>query len=447
MNKIPMPGRDKFVLALLILMSVFLYADQRIMSAILPELSLEYGINERILGFIGSAFTIVGAVVSIFFGYFTDRISRKKLLVLTVLIGEIPCLLTGIPFFTQTLASFTILRILTGIGIGGIYPISFSLIADLFREEHRASASAWLGVSWAIGMMVGPAAAGYMTGAFGWRIAFLIAAIPNFPLVLIFSIFAKEPERGKTEDALEDLIRKGVAYKQRIRLSDFKLIFSNRTNIWTFLQGIPGTIPWGILGYWMILYLERYRNFPKQNATTVYLMLGIGATIGAVVFAMIGERLYRKNPKYMPILCGTGVLIGIIPVIPVINMPVYDPSGGMLILYYALSFLAGFLVSVPSANVKAILMNVNRPEHRGSVFAVFNITDNLGQGFGPAIGGLLVSVGYLFMMNFAVAWWLPCGIIFFMVAKYITLDRKKLKELMETRAREMEAAGTALGKV
>ena len=32
-------------------------------------------------------------------------------------------------------------------------------------------------------------------------------------------------------------------------------------------------------------------------------------------------------------------------------------------------------------------MNANRPEHRGSAFAVFNITDNLGQGLGPAIGG------------------------------------------------------------
>jgi MFS family permease len=83
-------------------------------------------------------------------------------------------------------------------------------------------------------------------------------------------------------------------------------------------------------------------------------------------------------------------------------------------------------------------MNVNRPEHRGSVFAVFNITDNLGQGFGPAIGGLLVSVSYLFTMNFAVFWWVPCGIMFFMVARYIVGDRKRLQELMDARAREME---------
>jgi MFS family permease len=338
------------------------------------------------------------------------------------------------------LSSFVILRILTGIGIGGIYPISFSLISDYFKEEHRASASAWLGVAWAIGALIGPGFAGYMTGTYGWRMAFIVAAVPNFPLVIIFALFARDPERGRTENALEDLIQQGIAYKQRISLRDFKFIFANKTNIWTFLQGIPGTIPWGILGYWMILFLEKVRGFSKENATTVYLLLGAGVIIGSVVFAYIGERLYRNKPKYMPILCGIGVIVGIIPTIPLINGTLINPADPNLMLAYGLAFLTGFLVSVASANVKAILMNVNRPENRGSVFAVFNITDNLGQGFGPAIGGLLVPVGYVFMMNFAVLWWLPCGLLFFLVARNIGRDRDSLQDLMKKRAEEMEKA-------
>ena len=439
MAKIKMTGRDKFTLILLVAMSVFLYADQRIMSAILPELASEYALTERTLGFIGSAFTLVGAFVSIFFGYFTDKISRKNLLILTVIIGEIPCFLTGFPQFTQTVGSFVTLRILTGIGIGGIYPITFSLISDYFKEEHRAVASAWLGVAWAIGALIGPGLAGYMTGTFGWRMAFIIAAAPNFPLVAIFAVFARDPERGRTEDALEGLIQRGLAYKQKIKFSDFKIIFSNRTNIWTFLQGIPGTIPWGILGYWMILFLEKTRGFSKENATTTYLMLGAGVIIGSVIFAFIGERLYRRKPKYMPILCAIGILVGIIPAAFIINIGFTD-QGSMLMLIYILAFITGFLVAVASANVKAILMNVNRPEHRGSVFAVFNITDNLGQGFGPAIGGMLVPMGYIFMMNFSIFWWLPCGLIFFMVARYIGGDRDKLQELLAQRAKEMEGS-------
>ncbi len=69
---------------------------------------------------------LIGAFISIVFGYLTDKVSRKWLLVATVLIGEIPCLMTGFKVFTQTIESFTILRILTGIGIGGVYPICYS---------------------------------------------------------------------------------------------------------------------------------------------------------------------------------------------------------------------------------------------------------------------------------------------------------------------------------
>src|SRR6056297_3006527 len=101
MKPVKMSSRDTITLLLLVLMSVFLFADQRIMSAILPELSAEYGADVRTLGFIGSAFTLVGAFISIVFGYFTDLISRKKLLIITVFVGEIPCLLTGVPLYSH----------------------------------------------------------------------------------------------------------------------------------------------------------------------------------------------------------------------------------------------------------------------------------------------------------------------------------------------------------
>lgn len=438
MQKRGMPVRDVITLALLVILSVFLYADQKIMTSILPELQAEYGLSEGMLGGIGSVFTLVGAMVSIFFGFFTDKVSRKLLLVLTVLVGEIPCLLTGLPFFTGELWQFVLLRVLTGIGIGGIYPISFSLIADYFREEHRAAASAWIGVAWALGMMLGPAIAGYLTPLYGWRISFILAAVPNFLFVLIFALYAREPSRGRTEEALAGLIEKGLAYRNTIRLSDFKLIFSNRTNLWTFLQGIPGTLPWGVLGYWVIYFMEKQRGMDKADATTLFLLLGVGAAAGSVLFAIVGTALYRRSPRVLPVICGLGVLVGVIPMLILLNLPLYEPRGAILLLYYGLAFITGILVSVPAANVKAILMNVNRPEHRGSVFAVFNITDNLGQGLGPVIGGLLIPLGYGFTMNFAVLWWIPCGLLFFLVARSLLRDRDALKKLMEERALELE---------
>jgi predicted MFS family arabinose efflux permease len=120
--------------------------------------------------------------------------------------------------------------------------------------------------------------------------------------------------------------------------------------------------------------------------------------------------------------------------------PASPPSADDVTNYYMLALATGILVSVASSNVKAILMNVNRPEHRGSVFAVFNITDNLGQGFGPAIGGMLITSGasYLYVMNFSIIWWIPCGLLFFLVMTSIKRDRDTLQSLMKERANEMK---------
>ncbi|TAL38668.1 MAG: MFS transporter [Spirochaetes bacterium] len=426
--------REKITLGLLFVMTTLLYADQLIMSAILPELSKEYAVSETTLGLIGSGFTLVGALISIVFGFFSDRAPRKALMVLVIMVGEIPCILTGVPYFTSSIESFTILRILSGIGLGGIMPITLSVLADFFREENRASASAWMITAWSVGSVLGVEVAGFLTNDFGWRLPFILIGVPNIPLAIIFALYAREPERGRTEEALEALIQKGLVYKQKIKLSDFGLIFTNKTNIYTFLQGLPGTVPWGILTYWLINFFETHRGVSKEMASLIFLVLGIGSLLGGLGFAYVGEWLYKKQPRYMPLMCGAGVLLGIIPSFLLINMSLENMT-----LYLALGFFTGFLVSVASANVNAILMNVNRPEHRGSVFAVFNITNNLGQGLGPAIGGLLIPLGQIFMMNFAILWWVPCGLLLLAVARYITADRESLRKLLGERAAQMQA--------
>jgi MFS family permease len=294
-----------------------------------------------------------------------------------------------------------------------------------------------MGAAWGIGSAIGMAVAGYLTNmnlfGLGWRISFILIGIPNIPLVLAFWAYAKEPEKGRSEDALQELIQEGVVYKQTIKWSDFKIIASNKTNIFTMIQGIPGSIPWGIFAFWLPTYFRGVRHVSMEMATTIVLILGIGTTIGGVFWAYIGDKLYKKDPRYMPILCGVVVLLGIIPTGILLNVPMSNT------VYMIFGFLTGFIVSVAAANYKAILMNVNRPENRGSVFAVSNIVaDNIGMGLGPMVGGLLLASGYQFMMNFAISWWVPCGLLFLMAAKYITKDRDNLKAYLNEQAKVME---------
>jgi len=84
-------------------------------------------------------------------------------------------------------------------------------------------------------------------------------------------------------------------------------------------------------------------------------------------------------------------------------------------------------------------MNVNRPENRGSVFAFYHITNSLGQGIGPWLGGFLIAeVGFESAMNFSIFWWLPAGIAFLFIALFIGKDRERLLDYFEKQAKEME---------
>ena len=113
----------------------------------------------------------------------------------------------------------------------------------------------------------------------------------------------------------------------------------------------------------------------------------------------------------------------------------FNVSFNSSIIVMLLSLLGGICISTASSNNKAMLMNINRPEHRGSVFAVFNLTDNIGKGFGPAIGGAMLAAtgSYSFMVNTAVAFWFLCALLFVGVIFSIGKDRSAMISLMEER--------------
>ncbi|MEQ9366773.1 MAG: MFS transporter, partial [Leptospirales bacterium] len=81
-------------------------------------------------------------------------------------------------------------------------------------------------------------------------------------------------------------------------------------------------------------------------------------------------------------------------------------------------------------------INTNLPENRGSVFAVFNLADKLGMGCGPFLVGLLLFTGSrVLAYNLAVAFWIPCGLFWLMMARTMVADEDHVVEVLRERAR------------
>ena len=409
---------DYISLSLLFMMSFFLFADQNLMGPNLTQIANDFGFDSterdvKLGGEISLVFWLIGGFVTLFFGYFTDSISRKKLLIASILIGEIPCLLTG---FVTTYTQFFWLRALTGIGIGAIIPITYSLLGDYFPANKRSSATAYLGLVVGLGIAGGQLLAGFSGPVLGWKMCFIIVAIPNFFVLLLYIIIGTEPKRGQSDKIV------GI---ESINISTVKAMLSKKTNILIFLQGMAGTVPWAVFFVFLVDYLAQDIGYSIQAATLVVSVIGLSAMMGGFVGGIIGNKLYNINPRYQPLLAGLCTFIGMVPTAFLINLNPVDSSSPSIMYPIILGVFSGFFITVTAPNMKAILMNVNHPNIRGTAFALYNLADDLGRGFGPfIISFFILQFGRQWGFNLANAIWFICGIFILLMIKTYPKDQE-----------------------
>jgi len=432
--------KELYSVILLAIISFFLFADQNLMAPNLTQIGNEFGFSPAVRdvklgGNISFAFWVLGGLITLGVGYLTDLISRKNLFIVVIIFGEIPCVLTG---FVQNYDQLFWLRAATGIAIGGALPLTYSLIGDYFSRNTRAAAIGYIGFAQGLGIAFGQLLAGAIGPEHGWRLPFIIVGIPNFILIILFAFTVKEPKLGKSEDSLQELIESGKVYTARINWALYKELFKIKSNIMVFLQGIPGTVPWGVFFIFLNDFYSQEKGYSIIAATTIVMAVGGGAIFGGFIGGLIGNKLYNKNPKYLPLLCGSTTLLGIIPMAVLLNLPPYQVNGSVG-LPVGIGLFTGFLMTITGPNVKAMLLNVNTPETRGSIFSLFNLTDDLGKGFGPVIiSMLIVAFGRLVAFNIANLFWLVCGVLLLFMVLTFPKDEAVLQKILAQRAKEMK---------
>jgi len=439
-------GKELYTVVLLCLINFFLFADQNLMAPNLTKIARDFGMSDLerdtlLGGQIALGFWLLGGIVTLFIGYMTDKLSRKKLFLTVVLIGEIPCLLTG---FAQNYPQMFVLRALTGIGLGGVIPLNYSLLGDLFSPNNRAKAVGVISVASGLGIAIGQMVAGFTTDAClgtlcGWRIPFVVVAAPGFLMALLFWFTTKEPPRGNTEESLKELIESGKAYTAKINWSEYKLLFKNKTNILLILQTLPGVVPWSVLLVYLNDFLAQEKGYTVQAATSICMIFGVGILSGMLVGGFIGDIIYQKSKKWVSIYCGMTVLVGIIPTLMIILYPsqakVQNPEYIPLIV---LSVLTGIIIAQAGSMCRAMLINVNLPEARGSMSSLYNIVDDLGRGFGPFIvSQIIVAFGRQQAFVITPFFWIPCALIFFLIAFTLPKDVEALETVLKERAKNL----------
>ncbi len=162
--------------------------DILIVSSVVAAVSKEWNLDATTSQWINSA-----NVAGLFFGalaagWLADRIGRKNVFQITLLVYS---LFNGLSAAATGVAILMLLRFLAGLGLGGELPVASTLMSEFSPVKQRGMLVVLLESFWAYGSVLAALIGYLIVPSLGWRVAFLIGALPAF---YVFVIRRQVPE-------------------------------------------------------------------------------------------------------------------------------------------------------------------------------------------------------------------------------------------------------------
>jgi EmrB/QacA subfamily drug resistance transporter len=378
---------------------------------------LEWAINSYTLVFAGLLFT---------FGVLGDRIGRKRMLIIGMLLFGLASLVSS---YAQTPGQLILARAAMGFGGAAVMPQTLSIITNVFEPAERGRAiGLWAGAV-GLGIAIGPITGGLLLDHFWWGSVFLI----NVPIVVVgvFAIAATVPESRNTRRVKLDLL--GVL------LSIVGLVLVT----YGIIEGgeratVADPVVYGpvIAGVALLALFVRHELRIEHPSLNVRLfrdgrLSASVAAIGLIFFAMGGVvlfiSLYLQNVRgYSPLQAGlltlpvaagqiffaprsaglvrrfgakrvsaTGLIMVAAALLSYRLVTVHSPIWILEVTYFVQG--SGMALVMPTATTT--VMSVLPKEQAGSGSAVNNIARQVSIALGVAVLGSLVSSIYRSQMR------------------------------------------------
>ncbi|BDS49617.1 MFS transporter [Rhodoluna sp. KAS3] len=152
--------------------------DGTIVNTIFPSIIEDLGLTSTEVQWVQESYVLVFASLLLVWGSLADRIGRRKVLVIGLVIFVLASVWAG---FSQDAAQMIMARVAQGVGGAMVLPTTLSLVNANFQGRERGIAFAVWGSTIGGMVAVGPVLGGWLATDFDWRWAFNI----NLPLGLL----------------------------------------------------------------------------------------------------------------------------------------------------------------------------------------------------------------------------------------------------------------------
>ncbi|WP_261807446.1 MDR family MFS transporter [Lapidilactobacillus luobeiensis] len=331
------------------------------------------------MSWVFSIYLLTSSISTPIYGKLADRIGRKPVFLVGLVIFLIGSSLAGL---SQSMLTLILSRALQGLGAGAIQPVTFTMIADIYPYEKRARVLGLNSSAWGIASIVAPLLGGYIVQHLSWHWIFFIN-VPVGLITMLLVIFFFQEDRRSAKEPID------IAGSTTLSVLLLALML--------FAQGLgSSTKPW-LNALWLVLALISGFFFVKAEKKAKdpliplalfknNLFLGQNLVAALVSGVLIGFEVYI--PMWMQGILGLPATMGGFAVTP------------SSVLWILGSFLAGrLLVSQPATRIVSVSLFVITAGigvlsflPMGTSFAVFLLVAAfLGFGFGIAITTTMVT--------------------------------------------------------
>jgi MFS family permease len=365
----------KFALFVLFAINMLNFFDRQLLGALGEPVRKEFLLSDTALGFLGSVFIWMYAVVGLPMGHLSDKWYRTKLLAIGTAVWSLMTAATGM---AQNYAQVFIARLGVGVGEATCAPAGQSLIGDFFPPAKRAFAMGVFMLGLPAGIFLAYLSAGYIYAHLGWRAAFYIACIPGIIFALL-ALTVREPKRGGLDAGR-------VATTPSNVWKSFGAVLGLPTMWWIILSGIFHNFNMYALGSFNSPFLQRFHELSVREAGNVSsIAVGAVGAIGLIVGGWAADKLSVKRRNARLVLGASCMTIAA----PCIFLALNQPKGSIT-AYVLLMAMGTITMYVYYATVYTAIQDVIEPRLRGTAVAIYFCCMYIfGASMGPVGTGIL----------------------------------------------------------
>lgn len=340
---------------------------------LMPLYARELGATPTMIGVVMGASTVVGILVKLPAGAWSDVVGRRPMLVAGALVFAV---LPFIYLWVTSLAVLVAVRALHGSASAIFGPVASASLSDAAPAGRRATWLSTYATFQGAGQALGPIAAGYLIAAGSYAYAFLAAGLlaAATPLLVRQLPFDAPPPGAPARHRVADAVRE---------------VFRHPLILLTSLTQAAQFVQHGALSAFLPLYAHDRLGLAPSALGWLFAVQILTTVLARPVMGIICDRVGR------PVLIVSGLIVSSVAVVSV-SMAASAAVLTGSIAVYALG------VAITSSATSAYITDLSRRARYGTAHGLFGSIYDIGDAAGPLVGGVIVAIaGYEPMFRLA----------------------------------------------